>query len=128
MYKLLLILSQDFLDIYRYILNRSMKEKDYQTTSQKLNEVLKGVKEVRKKLNEHEGSDDYQLYLNHLHNIELVALDMVPVITGLRAKAERTSKYGFFQYRKDLKRLENSYDNFEATGNMLNAKASQYLT
>lgn len=128
MYKLLLILSQDFLDIYRYILNRSMKEKDYQATSHKLNEVLKGAKEVRQKLNEHKGSNDYQLCLKHLHNIELVALDMVPVITGLQAKAERTSKYGFFQYRKDLKRLENSYDNFEATGNMLNTKASQYLT
>ncbi|MGI8635488.1 MAG: hypothetical protein ACR2KZ_08805 [Segetibacter sp.] len=99
-----------------------MKEKDYQATSQKLNEVLK---EVSQKLNKHKGSDDYQLCLNHLHNIELVALDMAPVITGLQAKAERTSKYGFFQYRKDLKQLENTYDNFEVTGNMINAKASQ---
>ncbi len=125
-YNILMQLSQNYLELHRYILNGSMKAKDYKDTLHKLTEIEKQIKLQQPRLDKYRDSPDFDVFRDHLRNLEWMISGLKIVANGLCAKADNTGKYGFFQYRKDLKNLDETHKIFEVSGNYLNSKSLEY--
>lgn len=125
-YKLIMMTSADFIDVYKSIMNNSMHQKDYGLMQQHSSEILEAVDWIRKELDKTDNFEHKDVFKQHTDNIEYVTKALGPIINGLKAKAEATGKYGFFQYRKDLKHLNTVYDLFEHSGNYMNTLSTIY--
>ncbi len=125
-YKLIMMTSADYLDLYKSLVNSSLREKDYDLMLQRQSELVEAIAWIRETL-ENLSFADKSLFESHISNTEAVNDAIMPMIIGLKAKAEATGKYGFFQYRKDSKHLDTAYDDFELTGNQMKALSSVYM-
>lgn len=125
-HKLIMMTSVDFIDLYKSIINNGMRQKDYDLMQQHTIEILEAVDWIRKELAQTEKFDHKDVFKQHTDNIEYATKALNPIIAGLKMKAEASGKYGFFQYRKDLKHLNSVYDLFEHSGNYMNTLSSIY--
>ena len=125
-YHKIMQLSRDYLEVHHYILNSSMKTKNYEESINKLTEIEREIRLQQTQLEKHKKSSDFEFFNEHLRNIGWMVSGLKTVINGLSTKANNTGKYGFFQYRKDLKNLDETHKIFEISGNYLNSKASEY--
>ncbi len=115
-----------YVRVHDYVFNqRPLQKVDHAELLAELENVGNSLEDLSDELAHYLDSSDYKLAANYTTALLNAIRQLTTIVSGLRRKAEHTGKYGFFEYRSDLKKYRELVATYKAHGENLNSVAAK---